>query len=200
MRRLIITPGTKFGKLSIVCEIEAAECGDRQFQCLCECGNTLPARLEKLRSGNRTSCGCGRRVHNDADSSEYSTWRMMIQRCSNPKAEGWENYGGRGITVCERWRNSYVEFLADMGRKPTPEHSIDRQDNSGNYEKSNCHWATKLEQDKNRRTTVQVMYNGELRYVMDVCEEVGISRRTYDYRVKQGWPECRLFDGPRGHC
>lgn len=82
---------------------------------------------------------------------EYTAWAAMIRRCTNPKQDNYRYYGGRGITVCSRWRRSFSAFLADMGRKPSPNHSIDRRENEGNYEPDNCRWATRSEQRRNRR-------------------------------------------------
>jgi hypothetical protein len=89
--------------------------------------------------------------HGDTQTAEYKCWRSMLNRCSNANLRIFKYYGGRGITVCERWRNRYVDFLADMGRRPSHEHSIDRIDNDGNYEPGNCRWATKSEQELNKR-------------------------------------------------
>lgn len=136
----------------------------RQFKCRCNCGEATVVALSHLRSGQVSSCGClgkerrqaANLVHGEASnktsSAEYRTWAKMIERCENPKVINFANYGGRGIRVCERWRSSFEAFLADMGRKPSPKHSIDRYpDNDGNYEPTNCRWATAKQQRANRR-------------------------------------------------
>jgi hypothetical protein len=87
--------------------------------------------------------------------AEYNAWRTMNKRCSNPNRPQWKDWGGRGIKVCERWRKSYLAFLTDMGRKPSPELSLDRIDNDGNYEPGNCRWTTRLQQNQNRRCVRQ---------------------------------------------
>lgn len=139
--------------------------GATYWDCLCTCGRRKLVSRAHLRSGMSQSCGCLRKeicqrvrlTHGHSrhrggaqKTSEYMTWQALIQRCENPKQENYPRYGGRGIKVCERWRNSFENFLADMGRKPTPEHSIDRKENDGNYEPRNCHWATPEEQRGNR--------------------------------------------------
>lgn len=135
----------------------------QQFDCRCECGLERTVDGYNLSYGSSVSCGCLKRKasaerilrHGDARTGkltvEYLAWCKMKTRCYNPKCERYPSYGGRGIAVCERWRNSYEAFLADMGRKPTQQHSLDRRDVNGNYEPGNCRWATDHEQRMNKR-------------------------------------------------
>jgi hypothetical protein len=117
----------------------------------------------------------------------------MIQRCSNPNYIGYANYGERGITVCEEWQ-SFDRFLADMGPKPAPRHTIERLDNELGYSKANCVWATQQVNLNNRRTTVFASLNGERMPFADACRKAGVPYGTAFLRKKKGWPESRWFD------
>lgn len=127
---------------------------------------------------------------------EYLTWRRMMRRCNDPKHDRWKHYGGRGIIVCERWLN-FSNFFADMGPKPTPLHSIDRYPNQdGNYEKSNCRWATRSQQERNKKTTHLVTFNNVTMCVTAWAETVGINSDVFASRLRIGWSVERALKTP----
>lgn len=162
-QKFVDLSGQRFGRLDVV------RCVSRQrrslWLCRCVCGNEITVPGYYLKSGDTSSCGCLRRelsaasirarstTHGMTDTPTYRSWRAMINRCTNPKTDDWHNYGGRGIQVCERWINSFENFLADMGERPAGK-SIERVDNEWHYEPGNCVWATPIAQGRNRRTNV----------------------------------------------
>lgn len=151
--------GQRFGKWLVLSPAPNERSGKASFNVRCDCGTEKRVRGQSLISGGSSQCyQCVNRTHGDASATaervapEYVSWANMIQRCTNAKHPKYPDYGGRGITVCDRWRNSYREFLADVGRRPSPQHTLDRfPDVNGNYEPSNVRWADPVQQANNRR-------------------------------------------------
>lgn len=194
MRKLDLT-GMRFGELTVCHAIDERMWGCVMWVCKCDCGNSTKVSSANLTRGNTSSCGHLRvtrgvelrTTHGLSDTPEYMAWGDMIKRCTNPNDKGYHNYGGRGISVCYRWLSSFENFYADMGPRPSDDHSIDRRDNDGNYEPGNCHWATKEEQDNNRRTN-RVFYYKDKRYtISQLAKEFGINYETLRNRLNRGW-------------
>lgn len=124
--------------------------------CRCECGAEIEVQGSNLRNGHSTKCrSCGARKHGLSREPEHNVWSGMIHRCHNPDSKDYKNYGGRGIVVCDEWRSSFQAFIEHIGRRPSDKHSIDRIDNDGNYEPGNVHWATRIEQNNNKRNNIK---------------------------------------------
>jgi hypothetical protein len=159
------------------------------WTCICnKCGSEFVAKVRVFSSSQKT-CGCLRKSQyltpkhgyarkKSISSSEYSAWNSMKRRCYNINNEDYHNYGGRGIVVCDEWINSFKNFLADIGEKPSNFHSLDRVDVNGNYSKANCRWATKLEQSNNRRNSFFVTYNEIKMTIAEVAKKENINRST----------------------
>lgn len=176
--------------------------------CICDCGTVKAVRGANLKNGNSKSCGCYSREiaaaakfkHGMAaggrQTPEYATWARMKDRCENPNATGFERYGGRGISVCDEWRNDFCAFLRDMGKKPSSRHSIDRIDVNGDYTPGNCRWATPRQQSRNKSDTRMVMYGGSLIPLIDAAALAGIGYRTINSRMQKGWTAERAVTEP----
>lgn len=155
--------GRVFGRLTVTGRASNGAGGKTRWACVCSCGGASVVAGRDLSTGHTRSCGCLRdeltavraTVHGHARRGQkhplYDTWKTLVQRCTNPNDKHWPYYGGRGISVCPEWRDSFPAFLADLGERPAPGLSIDRIDNDGDYEPGNVRWATRSEQMANTR-------------------------------------------------
>lgn len=170
MSKLIDLTGKVYGRLTVISFSHRKDFsyGRKYFWiCKCECGKTTRVEISNLRAGTSKSCGCYNReciskmatTHGDRKSKEYNTWCGIKARCYNPNNSRFKDYGRLG--VCARWLESYENFLEDMGRAPSKNHSIERIDNNKGYSPQNCKWATRIEQANNKRTNVRVDLNGD---------------------------------------
>jgi len=164
----------------------------------CACGTDRTVFFSNLLAGKSKSCGClnysnpGRAAHMMSDTRSYKAWVGMKKRCNNKKGRNYKDYGGRGIKVCDRWLNSFDNFYADMGESP-PNMSLDRIDNNGNYEPSNCRWATQRKQMNNTRRNVRLTYNGITLNMVEWARRLGISRACLWDRLNRNMPAKAMF-------
>lgn len=199
--------GLRYGMLTVLRREANAEGKDgpqTRWLCRCDCGGEkviLGSSLEKTargRPGTR-SCGCLMKgqppTHGKSHSRVYRIWAAMTQRCLNPKFTTYASYGGRGITVCERWRE-FANFYADMGDPPT-NFTLDRIDNSLGYSPENCRWASRKTQGNNRRTNVFVEFNGQCRTVTEWGELTGLGKSLIRHRLARGWTVEQTLTSPR---
>lgn len=130
--------------------------------------------------------------HGMCGTPEYNSWAAIVSRCTNPRSESYGNYGGRGITVCDDWRNSFSAFYADVGPRPSKDHSLDRIDPDGNYDPSNCRWSDRHDQSRNKRNNRWITHNGETRTISDWADLIGIRRSALRSRLKRHSVEVAL--------
>jgi hypothetical protein len=157
-----------------------------RWRCRCACGTVGEVSTEQMNRGRRKSCGCHRKLTPEGmEYADRKVWLSMINRCTSEKCKYYKNYGGRGITICNRWLNSYDNFLADMGRRPSEKYSLDRVDNDKGYSPENCRWATKKEQSRNRRVNHLITHNGRTQTIAAWAEELGVPDTTLHSRLKK---------------
>jgi hypothetical protein len=137
-----------------------------------------------------------RERHGRCRTSEYNTWIAMKDRCENPQDASYPRYGGRGIAVCGRWRKSFTAFLADMGQKPSPKHTIERRDNARGYEPGNCVWATRAAQNRNRSITHTLTLDGETLCLSEWAARSGVPAALISTRLRRGWNEADAVRTP----
>ena len=206
--RHIDLTGNRYGALVAVSPSHAKSPSRyRLWDCLCDCGEVVLVDSHTLTRGQKKACGIGghnwNRILADrprtpakSNSSEYSSWQKMKTRCLNPRSQKYPDYGGRGITIHQPWVDSFDSFLADMGLKPTPRHTVERTDNDGNYEPGNCRWATGPEQRRNQRRSFYVEWEGRRLLLVDIASEMGLSYSAIAGRLKNGWDIERALTTP----
>lgn len=208
-----ITPGDRFVRWTA---LEATETriypsGTKTHfhECRCDCGTIQFVGSYKLRIGHSRSCGCLQAEvtkkrslkHGYAPRTDspkiYAIWNAMLSRCTNPNTDSYEDYGARGITVCERWFK-FENFLEDMGEPPAGL-SIDRLDNDKGYFKENCAWRTRIDQARNRRSTVRITFDGLSLTLREWAEHLGVSHKMLRGRRFANWPVWRMLTEPKNH-
>lgn len=174
----------------------------RSWHFLCQCGASCTKVgtdiMKEIKRGGTPNCGCVTRQligkanthHGMSKHPTYAVWRSMLARCTNPSHPAWPNYGGRGITVCDTWQNSFTPFWADMGPTYSAGLDLDRKDNDGPYSPENCHWVTRRANTMNKRNTVRAVD------IPEIARETGISTSTLYYRLHNGWPIDQLRRKP----
>lgn len=186
--------GKKFNKLTALYRVgNIGKCA--AWHCVCECGNEVDVRAESLKSGNTKACGCmipttyqNSYIHGMSKTRLYKIWQGMYTRCYRENNKYYCNYGGRGITVCDEWRNNFIDFR-DWALKNgySDELTIDRIDVNGNYEPENCRWATRIEQMNNTRANKKVDYKGERRTISEFARMHNMEPSVVRSRIARGW-------------
>ncbi len=205
MGKIIDLTGKTFGRLKVVGKEKSIINRKLHWVCKCTCGKYRLISTGQLMSGKSNSCGClreetariRRTTHGKTKSKEYHSWLGLRARCLNPKTPCYHNYGGRGIKVCDRWKFSFEKFIEDMGKSPSPLHSIERVDVNGHYEPTNCRWATSKEQANNKRPNLLVTYMGKTQTIQQWCDDLSFPYKRAWNRVKAGWSGERIFETPK---
>lgn len=185
--------GQRFGRLVVISR--ADKTGHVHWLCRCDCGGEKVIRTSSLTRGRTQSCGCLQRemaakssaitsrIHGKSKTPEHAIWRRMLARCHCPTSDRYKYYGARGIAVCEQWRRSFVSFYEDMGPRPTPQHTVGRQDNDGPYSPENCRWETRTEQNRNYSRNRYLTHDGETLLISDWAKRVGFAASIIQIRI-----------------
>ncbi len=198
--------GQVFGRITII-SLNSKYRGQLVWNCKCSCGNYCAINGLGLRNGTTSSCGCLSREitikrhtkHGLHKTREYKIWTGMKARCLNKKSISYKNYGGRQITVCTEWLNSFDNFYKDMGSAPTNKHTLERIDNNNGYCKENCRWATYREQSRNKRNNNLVTYNNKTQCAADWDKEMGFTIGVVSHRINSGWSVEKAMTTPKRH-
>lgn len=208
-KKLTIHPGERYGRLTIIAIDVGRTPTQRLHRCRCDCGNELNVRQGALRTGNTKSCGClnaeqlrttkrGMK-HGLSRSPEYLAHKNMRDRCYSPNDIGYMRYGGRGIRVCDRWLgpHGFENFYADVGPRPSQDHSLGRIDNDGNYEPGNVEWQTRIEQGRNQSTNRLITFRGVTKTLTEWANDLGTNKQTIIRRLEVSkWPLDRALTEP----
>jgi len=205
--RAIDLKGQKFGRLTVLRDSGQRTNGKIMWVCRCICGDTVNVRSSHLIGGQIQSCKCLNRertsevntTHGRSRDRLYAVYRAMLQRCSDKTCSNWERYGGRGIRVCKRWQGlgGFERFISDMKEPPTVNHSIERKKNKLDYSPSNCVWATRSTQARNKRNNRFVSYQGQRKLLLDWAAVLKLPYKELHRRiVSRGWPVDRAFTTP----
>lgn len=186
--------GQRFSRLLVLNYAGMNRDREALWYCQCDCGITVVVKGSRIRRGVIKSCGCLKRdgsrkshpVHGMHQTAEYQAWADMLQRCENPKVKAFHRYGGRGITVCERW-HEFPHFIADMGLRPRKGLTLERVDNSQGYHPGNCEWRSWSKQSRNRVSNRLIVYQGRTKCLTDLAKDAGISPVTLSSRLSRGW-------------
>lgn len=193
--------GLWFGRLHVI-SYAGREGYFHLWNCRCLCGRLVVVRQNNLETKHTKSCGCvniekpPRARHRGSHSPEWDSWQHMKRRCENSKDASYHNYGGRGIRVCKRWLESFDNFIADMGKRPTAGHTLERKNNNGHYTPENCRWATRLEQASNTRRSHRITVNGVTLTIEQWARHTGISSKAIHRRIQIGWDKQRAVTAP----
>jgi len=197
--------GQRFGRLVVEAYAGSTHSGSR-WRCLCDCGNYTETYGFALRDGTTQSCGClslqrlaeGRTTHGASHTAEYAVWEGMIQRCTNKNSANYKNYGAKGVRVSQRWRK-FENFLADMGKRPSPKHMLERKNGKAGYNKFNCVWATRDVQNNNTSRNRYLTHNGQRQTVAEWAKSVGLNYNTLTKRLLLGWPLKKAIENAPRH-